>query len=181
MWLKEQSGLERGMLTEGTERTGERNVDWRNRADCRAECWLKEQGGLETLLLTEGTERNGERNVDWRNRAECWLKEQSGLQSVILTEGTERTGERNVDWRNRADWRAECWLKEQSGLESGMLTEGTELEIRQQENTAVSSTRNCCLPTKNLNYVILMQCHATDCFWRSQQVLRHSRTSKHFI
>jgi len=30
--------MESGMLTGGTERTGERNVDWRNRADWRAEC-----------------------------------------------------------------------------------------------------------------------------------------------
>jgi len=90
------------MLTEGTERTGERNVDWRNRADWRADCWLKEQSGLESGLLTEGTERTGERNVD--------RKEQSGLESGMLTEGTERTRERNVDWRNRADWRAKCWL-----------------------------------------------------------------------
>ena len=32
-----QSGLESGMLTGGTERTGEGNVDWRNRADWRGE------------------------------------------------------------------------------------------------------------------------------------------------
>ena len=33
----EQSGLESGMLTERTDWTGEWNVDWRNRADWRAE------------------------------------------------------------------------------------------------------------------------------------------------
>ena len=38
MLLVEQSALERGMLTGDTERTGEGNVDWRNRADWRAEC-----------------------------------------------------------------------------------------------------------------------------------------------
>jgi len=37
-WLEEESGLERGMLTGGTELTGERNVDWRNRVDWRGEC-----------------------------------------------------------------------------------------------------------------------------------------------
>ena len=37
-FLEEQSGLERGMLTGVTERTGEGNVDWRNRTDWRAEC-----------------------------------------------------------------------------------------------------------------------------------------------
>ena len=76
-WLEEQCGLESGMLTEGTERTG------------RAEGWLEEQSGLE------------ERKVDWRNRAEGWLEEHSGLESGRLTGGTERTGERKVDWRNK--------------------------------------------------------------------------------
>jgi len=33
-----RDGLESGMLTGGTERTGEGNVDWRNRADWRGEC-----------------------------------------------------------------------------------------------------------------------------------------------
>jgi len=63
------------MLTEGTERTGERNVDWRDRTNLRTECLLKEQSGLESGMLTGGTERTGGRNVDWRNRvdwrAEC--------------------------------------------------------------------------------------------------------------
>jgi len=83
--LKELSGLESGMLTERNELTGERNVDWRNWTDWRAECWLKEMGLLENEMLTEGTERPGERNVEWRNwadcRWECW------------PEGTEQTGE----------------------------------------------------------------------------------------
>ena len=35
--LKEQGGLASGILTGGTEWTAERNVDWRNRADWRAE------------------------------------------------------------------------------------------------------------------------------------------------
>jgi len=30
--------MERGILTGGTEQTGDRNVDWRNRNDWRAEC-----------------------------------------------------------------------------------------------------------------------------------------------
>ena len=57
--LKEQSSLETGLLTEGTDR----NVVWRNRADWGAEFCMKEQKGQH------------ERNVDWRNtadwRAEC--------------------------------------------------------------------------------------------------------------
>ena len=57
------------VLCDVTERTGERNVDWRNGADWRGECWLKEQSGLERGMLTEGTERTGEGNVDRRNRA----------------------------------------------------------------------------------------------------------------
>jgi hypothetical protein len=36
------------MLTEGTERTGKRKVDWRNRAFWKAEFKLKEQSGLES-------------------------------------------------------------------------------------------------------------------------------------
>ena len=68
------------MLNEGTGRTGERNVVWRNRVDWRAESWMKEQSELESGRLTEGTERTG---------------------SGMLTGGTERTGEGNVDWRNR--------------------------------------------------------------------------------
>jgi len=52
------------MLTEGTGRIGERNVDWRNRADWIAEYWLEEQSGLESGMLTGGTEQTGEGNVD---------------------------------------------------------------------------------------------------------------------
>jgi len=48
------------MLTEGTERPGERNVDCRNRVDWRGEFLLKEKRGLENGMLTEGTERTGE-------------------------------------------------------------------------------------------------------------------------
>ena len=52
------------MLTGGTERTGEWNVDWRKR-------------------------EAGERNMDWRNRSnwrvECCLEEQSGLERGMLT------------------------------------------------------------------------------------------------
>jgi len=70
------------MLTGGTERTREWNVDWRNRADWRGEYGLEVQSGLESGMLTAGTERTGEGN---------------------LTGGTEKTGEGNVDWRNRAD------------------------------------------------------------------------------
>jgi len=43
------------MLTGGIERTGEGNVDWRNRADLRVECLLEEQSGLDGGMLTEGT------------------------------------------------------------------------------------------------------------------------------
>ena len=50
-------------MTEGTERTGERNADCRNRADWGAECCLEEQFGLESGMLTKGTKRTGERNV----------------------------------------------------------------------------------------------------------------------
>jgi len=50
------------MLTGGTERNGEVNVDWRDRADWR-------RG-----MLTAVTERTGERNVDWSNR-EGWRGE----------------------------------------------------------------------------------------------------------
>jgi hypothetical protein len=46
--------LESGMLTGGTEWTGERKVDWGNRE-------------LESGILTGGTERTGERYVDWMN------------------------------------------------------------------------------------------------------------------
>ena len=108
------------MMTEGTELTGERNFDWKNRADSRAECCLNEHSCLESGLLTVETERvesgilserivmTGVQVVDWRNRAyrraECLLEEQSGLESGMLTGGTERTGQLNVDWRNRVDW-----------------------------------------------------------------------------
>jgi len=44
------------MLTGGTGRTGERNVERRNRTDWRTECWLKEQSGMESGILTEVTE-----------------------------------------------------------------------------------------------------------------------------
>jgi len=52
------------MLTGGTEHTGERNDDWGNRADWRAECWLEEQSVLGSGMLTGGKERTGERNVE---------------------------------------------------------------------------------------------------------------------
>jgi len=81
-----------------TERTGEGNFDWRNRADWRAECCLKEQSGLESRMLTEGTERTGEQNVVWRNRAdwraECWLKEES-CRSGNRKKGTVVSSARN--------------------------------------------------------------------------------------
>ena len=67
-----------------TERTGEGNVDWRNRADWRAECWLKEQSGLESGMLSEGTERTGEQNVDWRKRAADPVTGRKALLSVLL-------------------------------------------------------------------------------------------------
>jgi len=56
------------MLTGGTERVGEGNVDWRNRADWRGERRLEEQRGSERGMLTGGTGGTGEGNVDWRNR-----------------------------------------------------------------------------------------------------------------
>jgi len=67
--MKEQSALESGILNEGTERTGERNDDCRNRADWRLECCLEEQSGLECGMLTGGRDRTGKGNVDWKNRS----------------------------------------------------------------------------------------------------------------
>jgi len=52
------------MLTEGREQTGERNVDWKKRADRREECLLEDQSGMESGSLTGGTEDSAEGNVD---------------------------------------------------------------------------------------------------------------------
>jgi len=61
--LDGQNEFENGMLTEGTEWTGERNVD------------KEGQNGLENGIFTEGAGWTGERNVDWRDgtdwRTEC--------------------------------------------------------------------------------------------------------------
>ena len=62
-----------------------------------------------------------------------------------------------------------------------MLTEGTELEIRQQEGTAVSSARDCYLPSNSLHCLALILRQGAESFWISQQVLRRPRNSPHFI
>jgi hypothetical protein len=58
--MKEQNGHECGMLTEGTERTGVRNVECRKRADWKAESLVEEQCVMERGILTEGTGWIGE-------------------------------------------------------------------------------------------------------------------------
>jgi len=49
--------VERGMLTGGTELTGERNVYWRKKTAFRRECCLKEERGLERVMLTGRSKR----------------------------------------------------------------------------------------------------------------------------
>jgi len=51
------------MVTGGTDRSGYRNVGWRNRGDWRAEFLLEEQGGVEIGMSPEGSERIVELNV----------------------------------------------------------------------------------------------------------------------
>ena len=128
-----------------------------------------------------------------------WCREECPcLENVTVTalwvqcDVTERAGKRNVDWRNRADWRAECWLKEQRGLESGMVTEGTErngernVDGRNRAVNPVTGRHYCqfckvlfCLLT--VCTVLIMQCLATQCCWRRQQVFRQSRNSQNSI
>jgi len=64
MLTEGRDGLVSGIFTEGTERSGEWNVDCKKRADRRPECYLKEQSGLGSGMLTDGTERTAERNAD---------------------------------------------------------------------------------------------------------------------
>ena len=64
------------MLNGGTERTEERHVDWRNRAtgewdvewwnrtDCRVEYLLEVQSGQESGMITRRTELTGDRNFN---------------------------------------------------------------------------------------------------------------------
>jgi hypothetical protein len=88
------------MLAGGKERSGKRNVCWRNSVDWRVEYWLEEQSELESGMLTGRTERTEEWNIGWKNgadwRAECLLEEQIVLESGMSSGGTEWTGEKNV-------------------------------------------------------------------------------------